>query len=108
MPLNAEMGDRLAEWLNWNVDRILMQKLLIASLLAMTSSIALAQQTPAKLTFYKTADAAACSGDQSVWIDPQTQVYYVKGDKLYGKTKRGGYNCRRQADAAGYHPSRSH
>jgi hypothetical protein len=75
---------------------------LIATLVVMTSSLALAQPTPAKLSLYKTADSAACSGDQTVWVDPETHLYYLKHDVLYGKTKRGGYNCRGQADAAGY------
>jgi hypothetical protein len=80
---------------------------LIATIIIVTSSVALAQQAPAKLTLYKTADSAACSGDQPVWVDPETHVYHLKGDKLYGKTKRGGYNCRKQADAAGYRAFKS-
>jgi hypothetical protein len=76
---------------------------LIAILVVMASSLALAQPPPTKLSLYKTADSAACSGDETVWVDPQTHIYYLKRDKLYyGKTKRGGYNCRGQADAAGY------
>jgi hypothetical protein len=81
---------------------------LLAIVVATISSVALAQETPAKppakLTLYKTADSAACSGDVTVWIDSETLVYYLKGDRLFGKTKHGGYNCRKQADAAGYHP----
>lgn len=77
-------------------------KALMAALVMITTSAALAQQTVAKLTLYKTVSSAACSGDQTVWLDPERQVYYLRGDKLYGKTPRGGYNCRRQADAAGY------
>lgn len=77
-------------------------------LLALTPSAALAQQaSPApapRLTLYKTVSSAACTGDTTVWLDPAAHVYYVKGDKLYGKTGRGGYNCRKQADAAGYRP----
>jgi len=81
---------------------------LIATLIVLTSSVTLAQQTTtAKLTLYKTADSAACSGDQPVWIDPETHLYHLKGDALYGKTKRGGYNCRKQADAAGYRAVKS-
>jgi hypothetical protein len=80
---------------------------LLAIVVAIMPSVALAQQTPAKppskLTLYKTADAAACSGDVTVWVDSDTLVYYLKGDKFFGKTKHGGYNCRKQADAAGYH-----
>ena len=84
---------------------------LLAIVIMMISSVALAQQTPtkppAKLTLYKTSDSAACSGDATVWLDPQAQVYYLKGDKFFGKTNRGGYNCRKQADAAGYRASKS-
>lgn len=68
--------------------------------------IALAQQPPAKITLYKTADSAACWGDTAVWVDLATGLYHVKPDKSFAKTKRGGYTCRRQADAAGYRPSR--
>jgi hypothetical protein len=82
-------------------------RMLVATAVVVTSSFALAQQTPGKLTLYGTTDSAACSGDQSVWVDPQTHLYYVKGDKLYGKTKRGGYNCRKQAEAAGYRAFKS-
>jgi hypothetical protein len=77
----------------------------------MIPSVALAQQTPAKppakLTPYRTIDSAACSGDATVWVDSAARVYYLKGDKPFGKTKRGGYNCRKQADAAGYRASKS-
>jgi hypothetical protein len=81
-----------------------MGKLLVI-VIATIPSIALAQEAKpsAKLTLYKTVDSAACSGDTAVWVDSETNVYYLKGDKLFGKTKHGGYNCRRQADAAGYH-----
>ena len=65
----------------------------------MPASLALAQQ--AHLTLYKTVSSAACS-DETVWIDPRTQTYYRKGERLYGKTAPGGYNCRQQAEAAGY------
>ena len=74
-------------------------------------SVALAQQTPAKppakITLYKTSDSAACTSDATVWVDPDAHVYYLKGDQYFGKTKHGGYNCRRQADAAGYRASKS-
>ena len=73
---------------------------LTAILLGMPASLALAQQ--AHLTLYKTVSSAACS-DETVWIDPKTQTYYRKGERLYGKTTPGGYNCRKQAEAAGYH-----
>jgi hypothetical protein len=82
----------------------------IALILVIAPTVGLAQETPtkppAKLTLYKTVGSAACSGDVAVWVDPGTRVYYLQGDKLFGKTARGGYNCRNQADAAGYRGSK--
>jgi hypothetical protein len=73
-----------------------------ALLVGISASLALAE--PARpLTLYKNVSSAACSDDQPVWVDPKTQTYYLRGDRLYGKTQPGGYNCRRQAEAAGYH-----
>jgi hypothetical protein len=84
---------------------------LLAILIAIVPSATLGQQTPAnppaKVTLYKTADSAACSGDVAVWVDPNTRVYYLKGDKLFGKTRPGGYNCRKQVEAAGYRAAKS-
>ena len=77
----------------------------LAIALLMMPGIALAEQTPAKITLYKTADSAACSGDTAVWVDVASGIYHMKGDKSFGKTGRGGYTCRQQADAAGYRPA---
>jgi hypothetical protein len=82
-------------------------RLLLASLVALAPAAALAEQAPekpaAKVTLYKTASSAACSGeDVAVWVDPDARLYYLKGDKLFGKTRHGGYNCRKQVEAAGY------
>jgi hypothetical protein len=80
-----------------------MRRSLTAALVVVMSGAALAQTAPMKLTLYKTVSSAACSPDRTVWIDPATKTYYGKGDGLYGKTKPGGYNCQKTAEAAGYH-----
>jgi hypothetical protein len=72
-----------------------------ALLTSLSPGLALAQQAP-QLTTYKTISSAACSPDRTVWIDPRTRTYYVRGDALYGKTRPGGYNCLKQVEAAGY------
>jgi hypothetical protein len=91
--------------------RLAQMRGLIAIILVIMPTIGLAQETPtrppAKLTLYKTVGSAACSSDVAVWVDPEARVYYLKGDKLFGKTTRGGYNCRNQADAAGYRGPKS-
>jgi hypothetical protein len=83
-----------------------MKALLAMLALAMLPAAAPAQEKAAKPTakvaLYKTADSAACPPDVPVWVDPARQVYYVKGDPLFGKTRPGGWNCRRNVEAAGY------
>lgn len=81
-------------------------RVLVATVIVLTSGLALAQEGPAHLTLYKTVSSAACEGDQTIWADPRTHTYYVRGEPLYGKTSPGGYNCRKQAEAAGYHPAK--
>jgi hypothetical protein len=84
---------------------------LLAVLLSTMPWNAPAQQTPANpapnVTLYKTAASAACSGEPTVWVDPETRRYHLKGDPAFGKTRRGGYNCQKHAEAAGYQPARS-
>lgn len=80
-------------------------RVLVATAAVLTSSFALAQQAPGHLTLYKTASSAACSDDRTVWVDSKARTYYFKGDPRYGKVRPGGYNCRKQADAAGYRAS---
>ena len=79
----------------------------IAAIFATTAAFAQEPKSPARLSLYKTIEAAACTGDATVWLDPVAHVYYLKGEKFFGKTTTGGYNCRKQADAAGYQPSKS-
>ncbi len=44
---------------------------------------------------------SVCPSDEIVWLNPKTGVYHEKGTRLYGKTKRGNYVCRKAADLAG-------
>ncbi len=45
---------------------------------------------------------ANCPGDTVVWANPRSKIYHFAGHREYGNTKRGGYACERQAQAAGY------
>jgi hypothetical protein len=46
-------------------------------------------------------------GSAVVWLDSASDVYYHKGDRWYGRTKRGAYTCEREAIDAGKRASRS-
>lgn len=47
-------------------------------------------------------------GSAVVWLDSATGIYYHKGDRWYGRTKRGAYTCEKEAIKAGNrgHPDR--
>jgi hypothetical protein len=42
-----------------------------------------------------------CPNDTVVWVNTKTGVYHLKGERWYGATKEGVYECRREADAEG-------
>ena len=48
-----------------------------------------------------------CPGDLVVWVDPSTRIYYFRGQRWFGSTEKGGYACKKDAEAQGYHRNRS-
>jgi hypothetical protein len=42
-----------------------------------------------------------CPKDTVVWVNTKTGVYHFKGERWYGATKEGAYECRKEADAEG-------
>jgi hypothetical protein len=43
-----------------------------------------------------------CPKDVIVWIDRQTNSFYLKGEMWYGTTENGGYMCRDDAWENGF------
>ena len=44
-------------------------------------------------------------GSAVVWLNTAIGIYYYKGDRSYGRTKRGAYTCEREAIDAGHRAS---
>jgi hypothetical protein len=42
-----------------------------------------------------------CGTDTVVWFNPSSKVYHLAGTRDYGKTKKGAYMCRTDADRVG-------
>ena len=59
---------------------------------------------------YATEQAAQahCPTDEVVWMNTSSHAYHTKGTTYYGHTKHGGYGCRKEADASGYHEAGKH
>jgi len=41
--------------------------------------------------------------DAIVWVNLASKAYHMSGDKYYGRSKRGEYECQSTADSKGYH-----
>jgi hypothetical protein len=71
------------------------------------SSVSSAYVNPA-LRFHSEQEAKQhCPNDTVVWVNAKTGVYHFKGERWYGATKEGAYECRKEADAEGDRPTRN-
>jgi hypothetical protein len=50
---------------------------------------------------------AHCPRDEVVWLNTNSGIYHEKGMRWYGRTKRGAYVCKREANAAGDRDTRN-
>jgi len=48
-----------------------------------------------------------CPKDTVVWVNTKTGVYHMKGQRWYGNTKEGAYECRKEANAEGDRETRN-
>jgi hypothetical protein len=96
--------------------------LLFTVVLLFSSSHAVARLTPSQVDAqssqstsrqtaprFKTEQEAQkhCPADTVVWVNTGTGVYHYKGQRWYGNTKLGAYECKKEADAEGDRPTRN-
>ena len=48
-----------------------------------------------------------CPHDTVVWLNLPTMIWHYKGERWYGRTKRGAYVCEKEAAAAGARATRN-
>lgn len=46
-----------------------------------------------------------CPNDSIVWAIARLGIFHSSSERWYGQTSDGTYVCRKDAEAAGYHPS---
>jgi len=76
----------------------------ISSVKIAAPSVAIAASIQADISMFATEDGAQkhCPADTVVWLNTNSGIYHLKGERWYGRTKHGAYVCKKEADAAGY------
>ncbi len=67
-----------------------------------SSGVAVASTAPVRFDS-ESAAQKRCPNDSVVWLNTNTGVYHYLSVRRYGRTHRGGYVCKAEADAAGAH-----
>ena len=47
------------------------------------------------------SSSLACPGDRKVWVNTRTGIYHLEGERWYGRTKEGRFECEKAARAEG-------
>lgn len=66
------------------------------------TAVAVASDAPMRFDS-ESAAHDRCPNDSVVWLNANTGVYHTLSVRRYGRTHRGGYVCKAEADAAGAH-----
>jgi len=76
---------------------------------ASQARVALSSPAPKRLALFRTEPAAQahCPGDTVIWLNTESAIYHLKGEKWYGRTKHGAYVCKKEAGAAGDQETRN-
>lgn len=48
-----------------------------------------------------------CPGDQVVWVNTRTGIYHLQGERWFGRTRQGKYECEKAANSDGDRETRN-
>lgn len=54
-----------------------------------------------------TSPGITCSGDRVVWVNLPTHIYHLEGERWFGRTKTGQFECEKAAKAEGDRETRN-
>ncbi len=58
-------------------------------------------------TYPQTSYGISCPGDRVVWVNTNSGVYHLEGERWFGRTKAGQYECEKAAKAEGDRETRN-
>ena len=98
-----------AAWLEWHRNKSIWWRLLakigfsvtLVSLLITIPAIARHQ------VYAPVSSDKSCPGDRVVWVNTRTGVYHMEGERWYGRTKQGQFECEKAAKAEGDRETRN-
>ena len=57
--------------------------------------------------YAKTTYGISCPGDRVVWVNTNSGIYHLEGERWFGRTAAGEYECEKAAKAAGDRETRN-
>ena len=79
------------------------------SMPALSEPVATPKSTALRAGQYgvETEARAKCGSETVVWVNFSSKVFHFAGYKDYGKTKRGAYMCKTEAEKGGFRAAKS-
>ena len=78
----------------------------LASAMALLPTATVSAQSSPKFATEQEA-VRHCPNDVVVWLNTETGVYHFRGQRWYGRTKNGAYECRKEGDGEGDRATRN-
>lgn len=57
--------------------------------------------------YARTRFGISCPGDRVVWVNSNSGIYHFEGERWFGRTKSGQYECEKAAEAEGDRETRN-
>jgi len=69
--------------------------------LSLFTAVVLTNPVVAQESYAPVAPNISCRGDRIVWVNANSGVYHYQGERWFGRTKVGQFECEKQAKAEG-------
>lgn len=71
----------------------------LGTAIALCVAVPLSSPCASHKAYGPVTSTAACPGDRQVWINTRTGNYHLEGERWFGRTKQGQFECEKAAKA---------